>query len=60
MRRRQVATVEGSGEQVTIDFEGLRIVEGSPEDGRYTFQLLSGERICGNVKNGRLTDAVAA
>lgn len=60
MSRFQVATVEGSGKQVTIDFEGLAVIEGAPENGRYTFQLLSGERISGNVEDGRLINAAAA
>jgi hypothetical protein len=60
MSRFQVATIEGSGRQVTIDFERLTIIEGAPENGRYTFQLLSGKHISGNVKDGRLIDAYAA
>jgi hypothetical protein len=58
--RSQVATIEGSGKQVTIDFERLTIIEGAPENGRYTFQLLNGERISSNVKDGRLVNAAAA
>ncbi len=61
MSRFQVATIDGSGKQVTIDFGRLAIIEGVPDNGRYTFQLLmSGERISGNVKDGRLIDMDAA
>lgn len=60
MSRLQIATIEGSGKQVTIDFERLTIIEGTPVNGGYTFQLLSGERISSNVEDGRLIDATAA
>jgi len=60
MSRFQVATIEGSGKQVTIDFERLAIIESAPANGRYTFQLLSGERISGDVEDGRLINAVTA
>ena len=56
----QVASIEGSGERITIDFERIAIIEGAPENGRYTFQLLSGFRVAGYVKTGRLIDADAA
>lgn len=56
----QVATIEGSGKQVTLDFERLTIIEGAPENGRYTFQLSNGERLSSNVKDGRLTNAAQA
>ncbi|MGA2003975.1 MAG: hypothetical protein ABSG70_11365 [Terriglobales bacterium] len=60
MSRFQIATIEGSGRQVTIDFEKRAIIQGAPENGKYTFQLLSGERISASVKDGRLIEADAA
>ena len=53
MKEVQVGTVEGSGEQVTIDAESGKIVEGVLQDG--TVQLQNGELV--QVKDGRVTGA---
>ncbi len=56
MSRFEVAIIEGSEKQATIDFDSHTIVEGTPENGRYTLCLRSGERLSVSVKDGRILE----
>jgi len=56
MRKLEVAKVEGSEKQITIDFSGGAIVEGLLGNGRHTVCLQSGERLSVSVKDGRLIE----
>ena len=54
MKKLTVGTVEDSGEQVTIDLDSGRIVEGPLDNDRHIVCLLSGERVA--VKDRHVVD----
>jgi hypothetical protein len=58
MKRFEVAKVEGSVEQVTIDLVNLAIVDGFLENGGHPLSLRSGEQIFICVKDGHFAEAV--
>jgi hypothetical protein len=56
MKKFEVAKVEGSEKQVTIDFDSRTVVEGVLENGRHTVCLQSGGRFSISVKDGRIVE----
>jgi len=56
MSRLEVAKVEGTGKQITIDLGSGTIVEGSLATGTHNIHLQNGARHVLTVKDGRLVE----